>query len=119
VNAKKAQENMADRFDKRFLAGEKGAIVGFAWYRKETFDRCKELFADADSLHDTFEEWEADVKKREKMMLGQGVRVVRAYIDPDLFPVWCADRGFVRIDGKARSAFAAEAARIEGQNRFG
>lgn len=80
--------------------------VGITWYTPETYARCLEIFEDAADQHDTFDAWLGTATKTEKDVRRQGLRVVRAEIDPDTFPAWCAANGFGKIDHEARTHFA-------------
>ena len=53
----------------------------------------------------TFNEWLRKAEALEKQISDSGVRVVRAIIDPDTFPAWCASKNF-KINADARKSFA-------------
>ena len=84
--------------------------VGIAWFRSaEDYKALVALFDDRDSFRLTFEEWLLKAEEARKNIAGQGHAVVRAYLDPIEFPIWCADRS-LKIDSKARMRFANEVA---------
>jgi hypothetical protein len=64
------------------------------------------IFDDADDLPDSFDNWLVLAEKTAKQVSNQGMMVIRAEIDPDTFPQWCADRGHANIDSYARIAYA-------------
>jgi hypothetical protein len=80
--------------------------VGIAWYTADTYDRCRRSFADASDFSESFSEWKVMAESLETALKAQGTRPVRAMIDPNSFPSWCAEHGFQRIDQNARMAFA-------------
>jgi hypothetical protein len=86
--------------------------VGIAWYRADAYARCLEIFDDASDLPATFEEWLRLAKRAEEQVHRQGMKVVRAEIDPNLFPGWCATNGFSKIDKHARMAYGTVIARV-------
>ena len=81
------------------------SAVGFVWYRRETYDRCKAMYLDGAGYQDTFDAWLADAEKAEKQIQAAGQTVVRAYVDPIAFPIWAAKEGF-QLDHHARTYFA-------------
>ena len=105
-------ENMVDEL-RDFLDEAQGfrklppvpTAVGIAWYRKETYGRCPDIFDDASELPDTFEEWQILAKSTEASVLSSGIKAIRVEIDPHTFPAWCNQHGFRRIDKCARVAF--------------
>lgn len=80
-------------------------IVGLSWYRAEHFERLVTLFEDGQKLPSTYAKWLAAAEQLEKKLMGDGFMVVRAYIDPEEFPRWCAANG-CKLDAKGRMAFA-------------
>ena len=81
-------------------------IAGIPWFTKDSYPRCLEIFDDPGDYPDTFNEWIAKAKETEKKLLRLGAKVIRAEIDPNTFPAWCAMNGFDKVDAKARSHFA-------------
>lgn len=79
--------------------------VGIAWFTRETYDDCMSLFEDSDQLPDTYDDWLIRAKQAEEQVARQGMKIVRAIIDPKTFPAWCAANGFANIDKQARMAF--------------
>lgn len=80
------------------------------WFRSaEDYKAMVALFDDRDSFRSPFEAWLAKASAKEKEIANSGHSVVRAYLDPIEFPIWCADRS-LKIDSKARVRFANEVA---------
>ena len=69
------------------------SAVGITWYRPETYRRCLAIFEDSSNLPDTYFEWLVRAEEWEKQSKREGLKVVRAEIDPVTFPGWCADHG--------------------------
>jgi len=86
--------------------------MGFVWYRKEDFQRCKAMFVDGSKIADTYDEWLAAAQSGYDKLARQGVRLVKAYIDPDTFPEWCRAHNET-LDAKGRTAYANECAYLE------
>jgi len=78
---------------------------GIPWYRKEDWAEIRRIMADADVLHDSFDDWLKSATHVEQRLRQSGQIVERAYIDPADFPAWCRARG-LNVDAKAREAFA-------------
>lgn len=85
-------------------------VVGIAWYRREHYSALLLMFEDGDKLPGSYDEWLRRAEGTRKGLEAKGVRVVRAYIDPDEFPRWCRSKG-LNVDADARMAFSSEIAR--------
>ena len=81
--------------------------VGIAWIRKEDYATLRGIFEDGDMFTDGWAAWNKRAEAVEKEMEGQGVIPLRAYIDPDTFPAWCAARG-VDTGREGRSLYGIE-----------
>jgi len=94
----------------------KPSAFGLAWYRREDYERLLLIFEDADKLPATYDEWLIGAEKFLERLKSQGVFAVKAVIDPDQFPGWCAVNGH-KVDADARKHFASiEAARQSRQS---
>ena len=82
------------------------SAIGIAWYKEDTYQRCLSIFDDAPDLPDTFEKWRLVAESVEAGLLTEHIKAIRVEIDPDKFPAWCKEHGFLRIDKDARIAFS-------------
>ncbi len=89
---------------------KKPDAVGLAWYKREDYGRILKIMEDADTLPATYDRWLKAAETGERELTSKGHVVVRAIIDPDEFVAWCAGHD-LKVDSKARQAFAAEFAR--------
>lgn len=85
------------------------SFVGLVWYRREDYDRLLTIFEDAHKQPRTFDDWLVQAERIEQRQRDRGVRVVRAVIDPDTFPAWCAAKR-LKVDSHARNEFASHKA---------
>jgi hypothetical protein len=93
---------------KRLQPKKSGAsVVGVAWYREADWSRIKELFPDADKLHDTYAEWLKFAEESVKRLSRSGVIVEPFIIDIDDFLGWCLVHSRPR-DAKARTEYVVE-----------
>jgi hypothetical protein len=84
-----------------------GMAVGVAWYREADWPRIKELFPDADQLHDSYAEWLEFAEESVKRLARTGMTVEPFVIDIDDFLGWCLIHGRPR-DAKARTEYVTE-----------
>ena len=82
-------------------------VLGVAWYREADWLRIKELFPDADELHDTHAEWVKYAEASVKRLTRAGVTVEPYTIDLDDFLGWCTVHG-CEFDAKGRTAYVVE-----------
>lgn len=80
--------------------------VGIPWYRREDYARVRKLFKDGDQFPATFDHWLKAAEKTKQVYEADGYIVLKAYIDPSTFPVWCKTRG-LDIDANARTEFGS------------
>ena len=85
-------------------------VVGIPWYKRKDWHALKAIFADADALHDSYDQWRSDARDLERGLREQGHVIERVHLEPESFLQWCTLRG-LRTDAKARSGFASEMAR--------
>lgn len=81
------------------------SAVGIGWYKPETYAQCLAIFDDRDDLPDSFAEWKQLAENTEQQLAAQGIKTVRAEIDPRTFPTWCSENGFEKIDKHSRMAY--------------
>ncbi|EFK10910.1 conserved hypothetical protein [delta proteobacterium NaphS2] len=80
-------------------------VIGIAWYKDEaTYRRALAIFTDSENMPASFEKWKALVARQCKFIKESGNIAIRAEIDPEAFPVWCASRGF-EANSSGRIAF--------------
>lgn len=84
-----------------------GMAVGVAWYREADWSRIKELFPDADQLHDSYAEWLKSAEESVKRLARTGMIVEPYIIDIDDFLGWCLIHDRPR-DAKARTEYVIE-----------
>lgn len=89
-------------------------VVGIAWYRREDYREIRRIMSDGRNLPTTWLAWVRRAEKLEQEVTNQGAVALRAHIDPETFPGWCAARG-LHVDANARMRFANEAAGRHGQ----
>ena len=82
-------------------------VVGVAWYREADWPRIKELFPDADQLHDSYAEWLKFAEGSVRRLRRSRVTVEPYTIDLDDFLGWCLVHGRPR-DANARTAYVVE-----------
>lgn len=92
----------------------KRRILGFCWFRRETYADARAAMADPERLFDSFDEWLAAARGVEREVSEKGDKVVRIRFDLPAFLLWCAARSRLP-DEQARAAWAADEAR----KRFG
>ena len=85
------------------------AHVAVAWYDATQWAKLKQVAQDADSLDDSYEDWQRGAERLERDLRRKGIEIQRAYIDVDALVVWCASRQ-KPINGAARSEYAAQLA---------
>ena len=84
-------------------------VFGIAWYMQEDYDKSRAMFIDGDALPLSYQDWKQQVECLRERLVSQGILVIQAYIDPDLFPDWCIAHGY-QADAHARDMFAASLA---------
>src|SRR4029453_619068 len=90
-----------------------GVPVGLPWYRRSDYAALLALFTDPDKLPTTFDEWLSHAESVEKRLRTAGLAVVRVWIRPGPFEVWCKQQGLLP-DQRARLSFANEVAKRHG-----
>jgi hypothetical protein len=80
-------------------------IIAMTWYRREDWERLLTVFADADRLPASYEQWLARAEAKCLEYESDGAAVEKVIIDPETFPVWCRKRE-LKADAEARARFA-------------
>ena len=92
------------------MANESAPPVGIAWYRAQDYGQIRRIMADAAEFPVTYREWREVSERLESNLRQQGHVVLRAIIDPEIFPEWCKARG-LNVDAEARTKFVNQVAR--------
>lgn len=92
-----------DREDKM-----KASAIALPWVEEIHYPLMKSLMTDGDHLPASFALWEASARRLEAALTATGKQVVRVYIDPATFMLWCGERG-AELNAAARMAFAKTA----------
>ncbi len=80
-------------------------VIGIAWFKDEaTYRRALAIFTDSENMPASFADWKALVERELELIKDIGNIPLRADIDPETFPAWCASRGF-KTDSRGRIAF--------------
>lgn len=90
-------------------------IQAMVWYKKEDWQQLRKIFSDRHLLPVRYEDWLARAEEKEKAVRDGGDIVVRVFIDPVTFPVWCRKKGR-KTDAESRTLLALEVAM---RRRFG
>ena len=96
--------NLADR--ERRGGGKLEVITGIGWYRREQWERLRELSADVERLEDTYDEWLSGAERLLKDLRSRGVAAARVDVDVEELSRWCAEQRR-RVDSAARANFVA------------
>jgi hypothetical protein len=92
-----------------------GMVVAFAWYREADWPRVKQLFPDADELHDSYAEWLKSAEKSVKHLRRSGVTAEPFIVDIDDFLGWCLIRDRKRV-AQDRTEYVIEKLRLKHQS---
>jgi hypothetical protein len=84
-------------------------VSALPWYGRCDYPVLLKLFSDPDKLPTTYDAWLERAEGVERQFKKAGFTVVRIWIRPILFAVWCKERN-VSPDQAARLTFANEAA---------
>jgi hypothetical protein len=78
-----------------------------AWFRREDYERIREIMEDSDRLPPSFDEWELLAKSRVAKAKRDGIILKPVMLDPDTFVAFCKARK-MRPNGEARAKFAVD-----------
>ena len=84
-------------------------LLGVAWYTQEHYDQCRAMFVDGEVLPASYMDWKNQVERFRERCISQGIGVIQAYIDPNVFPDWCVANG-CNADVDGRDTFASDLA---------
>jgi hypothetical protein len=84
-------------------------VAGVAWYRREQWQRLREISADGDDLEESYEAWLAEAER--VFRYGDLSRKFQKVdVDVEQLLAWCNENGRP-VDSKARAHYAAEVLR--------
>ena len=89
-------------------------VIGVSRYRPEQWDRLLQIATDREVLEDTYEEWKVIAEKSLKKFTMLGYHLHKVDIDVEELLGWCNAHNRP-VDGAARSEFAAEKLREQGE----
>ena len=89
------------------MTDEPARRIGLPWYRREDYQRIREMMADQHNLAPVYESWLAAAENNETVGREAGLQVSRIMIEPEVFAHWCAEKG-VEPDAAARRNYVAE-----------
>ena len=82
-------------------------VTPIPWFEESTYLAARALMDDGESLPPRYTDWRRRIEEREDEARASGVRVWRAFIDPEAFQFWC-DRRSLSYDDVARQRWADE-----------
>jgi hypothetical protein len=85
------------------------AIQAMVWYKEEDWDTLMELFTDSHLLPASYSDWLSKAAEMVKKVEDSGDIVMKVFIDPETFPLWCKTKG-KEMDMHARTELAIEVA---------
>ena len=98
---------MVKRKKRKPKADEKiTSVLGVAWYRKEQWERLREVSVDSDMLEAKYEEWKMNAELGLRRLEKTGILVRKVDVDLEELLHWCNAQKRP-VDGEARSLFAA------------
>ena len=83
---------------------EAAAIVGIPWYSEESWKHMKEISADPESFHESYQIWLAHADKSVVLLTNRDKPFERLNIDPVSYSWWCENQSIVR-DKESRRAY--------------
>ncbi|MFP3999142.1 MAG: hypothetical protein ACLFUN_04800 [Desulfobacterales bacterium] len=93
--------------NKKKTKHKKSHPIAFAWYTREQWELLCQVASDADSMDETFEQWEETAGNAYRMLLQSGYPVRTVNIDVAELLRWCKARNRP-VDGEARTDFVME-----------
>ena len=74
------------------------------WYRREDYQRIREIVVDGSKFPAEFDEWRETAKKQVKDAKLAGLIIKAVFIDPDDFLAFCNETE-IQCDGEAKAKF--------------
>lgn len=88
---------------------KKDAPITLAWYSREQWELLCQVASDADSMDETFEQWEETAGNAYRLLLQSGYPVQTINVDVAELIGWCKSHNR-SVDGEARTDFIEEKA---------
>jgi hypothetical protein len=85
-------------------------VTGVAWYRREQWERLREVSEDTDNLDETYDAWLETAERLLRDGIPADVQVEKIDIDVEEVLAWCNVRG-LPMNGNSRSRFVSERVR--------
>jgi len=85
--------------------------TAFPWFDRESYPHVLEVMIDRDLLPPSYDRWLQQSQRVLEKARRNGLKPIRAHVDPDRFLAWCADNGLAP-DGMARLTYAGYVARL-------
>jgi len=76
-----------------------------AWFRREDYQRIRQIMDDADKFPTDFDAWEERAKGQVEEATRQGLTITPVILDPDEFLAYCEEKK-IPPGSMARSTFA-------------
>jgi hypothetical protein len=83
------------------------AVVGVAWYTKETWAEVKAFALDPERFENSFGDWEAMAQETVDSLGERGLHLVKVPVVPDVFRLWLEEHHETN-HASARATYAAE-----------
>lgn len=88
-----------------------GILFGIPEYRKEDWQRLREISVDKNQLENTWKSWKYEYNRTRKNMKKRGMTIVEVLVDIDELIDYCKKHG-LEINADARARFAADKVRL-------
>ena len=88
-------------------ANKESINVGIVWYKKNEWQKMKEISSDAEIFENSFKEWEQMANKSLLDMKASGIIAKKVFIKADEFIVWCKIHS-LPLDASSRSKYITE-----------
>ncbi len=87
-------------------------IQAMVWYKEEDWEQLHRMFTDSHLLPQSYDDWLERAEKMVTQIEAAGDVVMKVFIDPVTFPLWCKKKGR-EMDMNARTDLAIEVATMQ------
>ena len=91
--------------------------MAVASFTREEWLKLREVADDREALHDSYEDWQKDVLTLRRRALNNGTSSIEISMTAAEIQGWCREN-HLRLDGSARSRYAAEKAKAQDPNEL-